>query len=163
MNERAPDHGPGGHRTSATERIRAALDISPLAVIALAALGVPRVIAHDLGPVPAAVNAVLVFAPIAVWIGYVLWRRVPNPFPALLAVGACYGLLLALTHQVLWGAAFADDPPRLGGNLEGRLSPGAEELVMRGFAMGSSVVTGVLLGAATGAVAWLLAKVTDRV
>ncbi|MBF6236505.1 hypothetical protein [Nocardia otitidiscaviarum] len=147
---------------STGERMRNTLGLSPLAVIVLAALGVPRVIAHDLGPVPAVVNAVLVFVPIAVWIGYALWRRVPNPFPALLAVGACYGLLLALTHQLLWNAAFADDPPRLGGNLEGRFSPGTEELVMRGFAMGSSVLTGVLLGAATGAVAWLLARITDR-
>ncbi|WP_282782140.1 MULTISPECIES: hypothetical protein [unclassified Nocardia] len=147
---------------STAARIRDSLGLAPLAVIVLAALGVPRVIAHDLGAVPAVVNAVLVFVPIAVWIGYVLWRRVPNPIPALLAVGACYGLLLALTHQLLWNAAFADDPPRLGGNLEGRFSPGTEELVMRAFAMSSSVLTGVLLGAATGAVAWLLARITDR-
>ncbi|MBF6209504.1 hypothetical protein IU433_05960 [Nocardia puris] len=135
------------------------LGVSPAVVGILASLGVPRVIAHDLDLVGPAVNAVLVFAPIAVWIGYVLWRRVPNPFLTLLAVGVVYGTLLALTHQILWDAAF-EDPPRLGGNLEGRLSPGAEEVALRVFSVGSSLVTGLLLGAITGAFAWGLARVT---
>lgn len=135
------------------------LGISPAAVCVLASLGVPRVIAHDLDLVGPAVNAVLVFAPIAIWIGYVLWRRVRNPLHTLLAVGVAYGVLLALTHQVLWSAAF-DEPPRLGGNLEGRLSAGAEEIVLRVFSAGSSLVTGILLGAGTGAFAWLLARIT---
>jgi len=134
----------------------------PLVLIALAALGVPRVIAHDLNLVGQTINAVLVFAPIAVWIGYVLWQRVPNPLLTLLAVGVCYGLLLAFTHQLLWDAAFADDPPRLSGNLEGSLSPGTEEVVLRVFSVGSSVITGALQGAATGILAWFLAKITDR-
>lgn len=129
-----------------------------IAIIGLAALGVPRVVAHDLGPVGPAVNAVLVFLPVVVWLGVVLWRRVPNPFLTLLAVGGVYGVLLAVTHQLLWLAAYGGEPPRLGGNLAGALSPGAEEALMRTFAFGSSLLTGVVVGAVVGAVGWALAR-----
>ncbi|MFG1945917.1 hypothetical protein [Nonomuraea sp. NPDC048826] len=133
------------------------LGMSPIAILGLAALGVPRVVAHDLGPVGPVVNAVLVFLPVVIWLGVVLWRRVPNPFLTLLAIGGAYGVLLAVAHQLFWGAAF-DDPPQLGGNLAGALSPGAEEALMRTFAFGSSLFTGVLVGVVTGLVGWLLAR-----
>ncbi|TCP48502.1 hypothetical protein EV191_11059 [Tamaricihabitans halophyticus] len=134
------------------------IGLGPLTVLALAALGVPRVIAHDLALVGPLVNGLLVFVPIAVWIAYVLWKRVPNPLVTLLAVGLAYGALLGITHQILWTAAFAGDPPQLGGNLAGTLSPGMEAVVVRLFAFGSSLFTGVLLGAGTGAASWLLAR-----
>ncbi|MEU4746630.1 hypothetical protein AB0G02_40080, partial [Actinosynnema sp. NPDC023658] len=57
----------------------------------LAALGVPRVVAHDLRLVGPVLNAVLVVVPVLVWTVVGLWRRVPNPLPALLAVGVCHG------------------------------------------------------------------------
>ncbi|MEU6726599.1 hypothetical protein ABZ917_23105 [Nonomuraea wenchangensis] len=129
--------------------------LSLIAVLALAALGVPRAIAHDLGLVGPAVNAVLVFLPIAVWLVVVLWKRVPNPFLTLLAIGVAYGVLLGVTHQVLWSASFGDDPPTLGGNLEGALSPGTETMLLRTFAFGSSVMTGAGVGAAVGVVGWV--------
>ncbi|MDA0643595.1 MULTISPECIES: hypothetical protein [Nonomuraea] len=134
------------------------LGMSPVAVAGLAALGVPRVIAHDLGLVGPVVNAVLVFLPVAIWLGVVLWRRVPNPFLTLLAIGGAYGVLLAITHQLLWSSAFGEDAPRLGGNLAGGLSPGAEEALMRTFAFGSSVFTGVMVGLVVGAVGWVLSR-----
>lgn len=140
-----------------------AVGVRPRTVVALAALGVPRIVAHDLGLAGAVVNAVLVFVPLAVWIGWVLWRRVA-PLPALLSVGVVYGILLAITHQLLWTAAF-DDPPELGGNLAGRFSPAIEDLVLRVASVSSSILTGVLLGAVAGVVAWGLARlsgVTDR-
>lgn len=130
-------------------------------VCGLALLGVPRVIAHDLDLVGPTVNTVLVFAPFAAWVGYMWWRRVSDAFRALLAVGACYGVSLAVTHQILWTMAF-DDPPRLGGTLEGQLSPVVEDVVLRVFSVGSSFVTGVLVGAVTGAIAWVLIRTTDR-
>jgi hypothetical protein len=136
-----------------------ALGLSPIAILGLAALGVPRVIAHDLQLVGPAVNALLVFVPIAVWLAVVLGKRVPNPFVTLLAVGAAYGVLLGLTHQVLWSASF-DAPPTLGGNLAGTLSPATEAVVLRTFAFGSSLLTGAGVGAATGAVGWLLSRLT---
>ncbi|MGW5753229.1 hypothetical protein [Nocardia rhamnosiphila] len=128
-------------------------------LLGLAALGLPRVVMHDLHLADPVTNAVLVFVPIAVWIGWVLWRRVPAPLYTLLLVGVIYGVLLAITHQILWTEAFAGGPPELGGNLAGRLSPALEELVMRLAAFGSGVATGAVLGAVTGAVAWMLARI----
>ena len=121
----------------------------------LALLGVPRVVAHDLRLVGPVVNSVLVFAPLAVWLAVVLWRRVPNPFVTLLAVGVCHGILLAVTHQLLWAESFGDAPPRLGSTL----SPAVEQVVLRIAAALSSLGTGTAVGAATGAVAWAVARV----
>ncbi|OLT01501.1 hypothetical protein BJF90_31660 [Pseudonocardia sp. CNS-004] len=142
-----------------SDRIRRALGVSPVVVVGLALLGVPRVVAHDLDLVGPAVNALLVFVPIAVWIGFVLVRRVPHPFLTLLVVGVGYGVLLAVTHQLLWAVAFAGDPPGLGGNLAGVLPPAGEAVLVRVVAFGSSLVTGAFTGVATGAVAWLLARI----
>jgi hypothetical protein len=135
------------------------------ALPALALLAVPRVVLHDLDVIQegTAVNALLVFLPPVVWVAVVLRARVPNPFLTLLAVGAWYGVFLALGHQLLWEASFGDDPPRLGGNLAGRLSPGAEEVVLRAFAAVSSLFTGVLVGAVTGLAGWGLSRLTGRV
>ncbi|WP_049572799.1 hypothetical protein [Nonomuraea sp. SBT364] len=134
------------------------LGLPLIAVVGLAALGVPRVVAHDLRLVGPSVNALLVFVPIAVWLAVVLWKRVPNAFVTLLAVGAAYGVLLGLTHQVLWAESFGGDPPSLGGNLAGGLSPAVEALLLRAFAFGSSLMTGLAVGAAVGAVGWVLSR-----
>lgn len=141
------------------ERIRRATGLSPWSVVGLAGLGAPRAVAHDLGPVDATVNAVLVFAPLALWLVVVLWRRVPNPLVTLITVGLAYGLVLGVVHQMLWTYAYDGDPPSLGGNLADRLPPIVEAAVIRGSALVSSVVTGALVGAAVGAVGWLLARV----
>lgn len=114
---------------------------------ALALLGVPRVVAHDLRLVGPVVNAVLVFTPLVIWLAVVLWRRVPNPFVTLLAVGLCHGVLLAVTHQLLWDQALGDAPPTVFG-----------EAVLRIAAALSSLVTGTAVGAAAGVVAWLVAR-----
>ncbi|MEU3269972.1 hypothetical protein ABZ639_03950 [Saccharomonospora sp. NPDC006951] len=134
------------------------LGLSFGAMAGLALVGVPRVVAHDLALVGSAVNSVLVFVPLAVWLAVVLWRRVPNPFLTLTVIGVYYGVLLAVVHQILWTEAFEGDPPALGGNLAGALSGPMEALVLRGFAFLSSLGTGAAVGAATGLVAWLLAK-----
>ncbi len=139
------------------DRIRRALGMPLLAVGGLALLGVPRVVAHDLELVGAVANAVLVYLPIAVWLVVVLWLRVPNAFRTLLVIGFAYGVVLAMTHQVLWTQAFAE-PPSLGGNLAGALAPAVESALLRTFAFLSSVITGVFVGAVTGTVGWLLAK-----
>lgn len=129
------------------------LGLPPLVIILLALLGVPRVVAHDLGPVGGVPNALLVFVPIAVWLGVVVWRQAPRPFPTLLVIGVTYGVFVGLTHQLLWPWAF-ESPPRLGGNLAGTLSPAAESMVLRLFAFGSSVLTGAGVGALVGVVGW---------
>lgn len=134
------------------------LGLSPAAVLALALLGVPRVVAHDLGPVGGVANALLVFVPIAVWLGVVVWRQAPRPFLTLLVIGLVYGVLVGLTHQLLWPWAF-ETPPRLGGNLAGTLSPMVESVVLRLVAFGSSVLTGLGVGALVGVVGWAALRV----
>lgn len=131
-------------------------------VLGLAALGLPRAVAHDLDLVGPAVNAVLVFGPVLVWIAVAVLGRLRRPFAALLAVGIVYGLLLAVAHQVLWMQGFAGDPPTLGGELAGVLPPAAESGVLRAAAFVSSVATGALVGAVSGAAAWLLSRLLPQ-
>jgi hypothetical protein len=139
--------------------VRERLGLSPVALAGLAVLGVPRVIAHDLGLAGPLANGLLVFAPLLIWVVFVLVGKVPAPFLALLAVGLVYGVLLGLLHQVFWTAAFAGDPPRLGGELAGALPAVLEDVVLRAIAFVSSLLTGAFVGVAAGAVAWLLARV----
>ena len=141
--------------------MNARLGLSPWVVLGLAALGVPRVVAHDLGAVGGPTNTLLVFVPIVVWLGVVVWQRVPQPCTTLLAVGTTYGVLVGIAHQLLWPWAF-DTPPRLGGNLAGALSPAAESALLRTFAFGSSLLTGVAVGVVVGAVGWAVVRLTGR-
>ncbi len=138
------------------------LGLSPPALWGLAALGVPRVVAHDLDLVGPELNMVLVFAPPLVWLVVALARRVPSPLATLSVVGLAYGVLLAVTHQLLWTHAFDGGAPTLGGNLAGTLSPAWEQVVVRGFACVSSLATGLAVGAVTGVVAWALSSVRSR-
>jgi hypothetical protein len=130
------------------------------AIILLAAIAAIRVPLHDLGIVPegSVAAGLLVFVPLAVWLVVVLWRRAPSPFLTLTTVGLAYGVMLAVIHQLLWTAAFAGSPPRLGGNLEGVLDPGLEAAVFRTSAFFSSLVTGAVLGAIVGAIAWMIER-----
>jgi len=61
-------------------------------------------------------------------------------------------------HQLLWMAAYDGNPPSLGGNLEGVLAPGLEAVVFRTSAFFSSLVTGTVLGAIVGAIAWVIER-----
>ncbi|WP_240811231.1 hypothetical protein [Brachybacterium sp. SGAir0954] len=131
-----------------------------IAVVGLALLAVPRVVLHDLGVLTpgTALNLVLVVAPPFVWVATALLAGVRRPFVTLLAIGVVHALLLALVHQLLWGAAFAGAAPRLGGRLAG-LDPLVQELVLRSAAIVSSLVTGIVLGAVLGLLAEVLARV----
>ncbi|HEY6799361.1 MAG TPA: hypothetical protein VI121_01865 [Agromyces sp.] len=134
---------------------RPALGLPFIALAGLALLSVPRVILHDVGLIHEGtfVNLLLVVIPPIVWITIVLWRRVPNPFLTLFVIGACSGVFLAIVHQVLWAAAFGDQPPALGGNLA-QLDPTVQDLIIRGFAVVSSLFTGVLIGVVVGLIGW---------
>ena len=77
-------------------------------------------------------------------------------------IGLAYGLLLALAHQVLWDISWGDNLPRLHGNLEGKLNPAVEALLLRAAAFISSVVTGLVTGLVFGLIATASAKVQDR-
>ena len=139
---------------------RRELGLSLPMVILLAAIAAIRVPLHDLGIVQegSAAAWLLVFVPLAVWVGVVLQRRVPNPLLTLTVVGFAYAVMLAVVHQVFWGAAFGGNLPSLGGNLEGVLAPGVEAAVFRVSAFFSSLVTGTMVGAVTGAVAWAISR-----
>lgn len=134
-----------------------------VALLALALIAVPRDVLHDLGIIQEGIfaNSLFVFVPPLVRIAVVLWRRVPAPFPTLLPVGAVYGVLLMLGHQALWNTAWDGVPPALGGNLGG-LSPVAQEVVVRGFAAMSGLVTGTLVGAVGGLAARAVGRLLRR-
>ena len=134
---------------------RRGIGLSVPMVSLLAAIAAIRVPLHDLGLVQegSAAAWLLVFVPLALWVGVVLRRRVPNALLTLTVVGFIYAVMLAIIHQLFWGAAFGGDSPSLGGNLEGVLAPGVEAAVFRVSAFFSSIVTGTMLGAVTGAVA----------
>ncbi|MEV2276612.1 hypothetical protein AB0I72_13605 [Nocardiopsis sp. NPDC049922] len=137
-----------------TDQKRAALGLSFPVLVLLALLAVPRVVLHDLSVIEPGtlVNWLLVFVPPLVWIAVVLVRRVPNPFVTLLVVGIVYGVFLALGHQLLWNQSFGDEQPTLGGNLSD-LAPGVQAVIIRGFSVISSLVTGTVVGAVSGLVA----------
>lgn len=129
-----------------------------LAQLALALLGIPRVVLHDLDLLHEGTAVNLVFVvPLLVWVAVVLACRVTRPFTTLLLVGLLHGAMLVVTHQLLWNAAFDGAPPQLGGNLAD-LDPTAQAIILRLTSVPSGLVTGALLGAITGAAAWLLSR-----
>src|SRR3712207_4796621 len=150
-------------RTESTSRgssLRRRLGLSVSAIILLAAIAAIRVPLHDLSIVNegSAGAWLLVFVPLAIGVAVALRRRVPNPLLALTVVGFAYAVMLAVIHQLLWGGALGGNMPRLGDNLEGVLAPGAEAAVFRVSAFFSSLVTGTMVGAVTGAVAWAIER-----
>lgn len=144
-------------------RRRSALGLPVLALAGLALLAAPRVVLHDLGVLQEAtfVNALFAVVPPLVWTAVVVRARVPNPFLTVLVIGALYGVVLAVGHQLLWDASFPGGTPRLGGNLSDA-SPAVDAAVVRGAAVVSSVFTGVLVGAVTGLVAWGVSRLGHR-
>lgn len=144
-------------RIAADHRPPRPLGLPLWGLIGLALLAVPRVVLHDLGVISEGtiVNALFVFVPILIWIVVALWARVPNAFLTLLVVGIVYGIFLAAGHQIFWTAQFDGQPPRLGGRLSD-LEPGISSIVVRVFAVFSSIITGAVVGAAAGLLAWLL-------
>lgn len=79
----------------------------------------------------------------------------------ILAIGVCYGIFLALGHQLMWSVSFADNPPQLGGNLAG-LDPALQAVILRSFAALSSLATGAVAGAIAGLVTCGLNALTRR-
>ncbi|WP_203862013.1 hypothetical protein [Plantactinospora mayteni] len=132
-------------------------------IAGLAALAMPRVFLHDAGvSVPGPVQGLLVFGPPLVWVIVTVVRRIPSPVVPLLTIGGLYGLGLALVHNLYWADAFRDQPPRLGGNLAGQLSPATEELLFRMATTASSLLTGLVVGLICGLLATLVRRLTGR-
>ncbi|WP_370617284.1 hypothetical protein [Mumia sp. Pv 4-285] len=132
---------------------RSRLGLPVWAIVALAALAMPRAVVHDLGvDVGAFVNAVLALAPPAVWVVVALRARVPSPVTTLVVVGAVYGIGLGIGHNLMWDSLF-EDSPGLGGSLDGDLTEGTEAVVMRSVTFASSLFTGAVVGLVAGLVA----------
>ncbi len=133
------------------------------AAFALALLAAPRVTLHDLGLIEegTVVNALFVFIPPLVWIAVAVLRKIDRPILTLFVVGVLYGALLAVGHQILWNINSGDDPVTLGGNLAD-LDPGVQTVIIRVFAAVSSLVTGSVVGAAAGLIAWASIKAIWR-
>jgi hypothetical protein len=142
---------------STTYSRRHALGLPLWGIVALGGLAAPRVFLHDLGVVEeeTGLAALLAVVPPVVWVVVAIRARITQPLVTLLAIGAVYGVVLAVVHNLLWDEAFGDSPPRLGGALAGELPPGAEELVLRFATAGSSVLTGVAVGLLCGLVVLL--------
>ena len=147
--------------TAMPARGRAGLGLSVAALVALAALGVPRVVLHDLDIGGEAVNAALAVLVPVVWLAVVLARDVPRPFVTLVVIGLLYGVMLAVTHQILWNEAYDGDPPRLGDQLADA-PDWVHSVVTRGGAVLSSLAIGLLVGAVTGAVATAIDRARGR-
>ena len=104
----------------------------------------------------------LAVAPLLIWLLVAMFRPTTRPFFDFLVVGFAYGAFLGLTHQILWDASWGDQVPHIGGNLAGKFSPLVESLILRAFALGSSIVTGLVFGAAFGLVAVVARKLRGR-
>jgi hypothetical protein len=152
------------NETSRAGKSAFAPDLPIIAIALLAALTLPRVIAHDLrlieidGPAYTALAVV----PLLIWLLVAVFRRTQRPLVDFLVLGLAYGLFLGLTHQILWDASWAGSPPHIGGNLAGKINPFVESLILRAFAFGSSIVTGLVFGAAFGIVAVVAMKLRKR-
>ncbi len=134
---------------------RRGIGLPVLAVLGLAALAVPRAIAHDLDlvPQPSMANTLLAAVPLVIWVVVaVLWSR--RPLLSLVVAGGIYGVALAVVHNISWAAVWGDTPPRLGGNLTGVLAPGMDETLLRGATTVSSLLTGLATGLICGLIAW---------
>ena len=147
--------------TTETHRPQLGLPLATLAALSL--LAAPRVVLHDLGVATSGpLAALLALGPAAVWIAVTLAGEPRRPWQPLLVIGLCYGVLLAVGHNLLWHEAYEDGSPELGGNLDGALPAEAREPVLRAAVSLSSVFAGALTGLACGAVATLIRLVTAR-
>lgn len=132
--------------------------LSFLSILLLAMLGVPRIIGHDLGWLDEGtfMNSLFVFIPVIIWVAVAVLKQHVHPFRSMFALGVVFGVILALTHQILWTKTFPI-APELGGNLTE--APGyIRVFVPRIAAVFSSVITGTLMGVVLGIVAFILRK-----
>lgn len=147
------------NRTSSQSSVspRNPLGFPVLALIGLAALGLPRVVLHDLHLIEGAspLNWLLAIGPVAIWIAIAVIKKVPNPFLSLLVVGAIFGVMLVITHQILWDFAFQGAPPTIGNSA-------AAALIPRIAAIPSGIFTGTMIGAISGLIAWGIQAVGRR-
>ncbi|MFD5215359.1 hypothetical protein [Microbacterium sp. NPDC058345] len=145
------------HDTPSAPPRKTGLGFPFVALVGLAALGLPRVILHDLHIIEQndVLNWVLALGPMAIWVAAAVVRKVPSPFITVLIIGVIFGAMLVITHQVLWDAAYQGDPPALGD------SPAAA-VIPRVAAVFSGMFTSALTGAVCGLIAWGIQSAAKR-
>ena len=126
-----------------------------LALVGLAALGVPRVALHDLHLIPqnGVITWLLALLPPAIWITVAVAKRVPRPFLMVFVTGVLFGAMLVITHQIFWNQAFDGDAPPVGA---------LPDAVIRLFAIPSGLFTGAAIGAIAGVIAWGIQSLVTR-
>lgn len=141
------------------KQIESKIGMRIIEIIFLVLLGIPRIILHDLSLIEKGtfINLLLVFVPILVWIVYILFRNDKAPVLSIFILCLLYGVILAVTHQLLWTHSFPGYI-QLGGNLSG-LSGGLSTFIARSFAFISSLMTGALIGLILSVITWALSKV----
>lgn len=136
---------------------RRPLGMPVVTLIALAMLGVPRVVLHDLHIIDSAhpLSWILSVGPVAVWVAVAVALKVPRPFVTVLTIGLIFGVLLILTHQVLWSYLYAK-------NQDFPNDDGAVAVVSRLAVVPGGLFAGAALGALGGLIAWGLRAVLYR-
>lgn len=133
-------------------------------IVILAAIAVPRVVIHDLHilPLDSPGYKALAIVPFVIWGLVALFGKSKRPLYDFLILGIIFGLMLAITHQLTWDTSWGNTPPQLHGNLEGKLDPVVESLLLRTGAFISSLVTGLALGGVTAIIAWVSFRVRKQ-
>jgi hypothetical protein len=126
-------------------------------MLGLAAIGLPRVILHDLHIIDSAnpLSAILALGPVAIWVAVAVVRKIDRPFLTVFTIGLMFSVLLVLTHQVLWGSIYAGNPDFLG-------SGPASEIVLRLAVLPGGLFAGAALGALGGLIAWAIQRGLER-
>jgi hypothetical protein len=130
-------------------------DLPVWILMVLAALSIPRIVLHDMHAVEldSFPYAMIAATPLIVYAGVALVLKGWRPFYTFMVLGVFLGITLAITHQLTWTTSWGENPPVLGGKLEGVLDPSVEGFVVRLFAVVSSLMTGLVMGAALGLIA----------
>lgn len=133
-------------------------------IVILAALAIPRVVVHDLHTLPldTAGYKILAIVPFAIWGLFAIFGKSKRPIYDFLVLGAIFGLMLAVTHQITWDESWGNNPPRLGGNIESKLDPAVESILLRSTTFISSLLTGIISGGLAAVIAWTAFKVRKQ-
>jgi len=133
-------------------------------IVVLAALAVPRVVVHDLHilPLDSPSYKALAIVPFLIWGLFAVFGKSKRPVYDFLILGALFGLMLAVTHQITWNASWGGNSPQLHGNLEGKLNPTVESLLLRAATIISSLITGIVFGGIAAMIAWLTSRARKR-
>lgn len=134
-------------------------ELTPFAMAGLAVLALVWVFLDHFRVIESGstLSALVAFVPFALWVAVVLWRDVPRPFATLVRIGVIYGVMLAIAYQVLWDGVGSGYPPFIGTTVSEMAEP-ARDLVVRAFAIFTSLLSGVLVGVITGIAAWGIGK-----